>query len=74
MVGSTSELGKWDPLCGLKLNWGPFHVWTGILKYREIPFEYKYVCLSGSEVIWEKGKNRLFDHYESEKIDNWQDI
>ena len=74
IVGSTLDLGTWDPFNGFKLNWEPSHIWSGVLKCTTVPFEYKYVCLSSSHAIWEKGKNREFDHFESEKSDNWQAI
>lgn len=74
LVGESEELGQWDVNKGIKLNWNPDHFWTIKVPVSTIPIEYKYVCLSSEQSIWEKGKNHLLDGKTEYIKDSWQAI
>lgn len=84
ITGEPDFLGNWDPLRGLELEWSPGNIWKvniliseGVIK----DFEYKYVCVKSSCLIWEAGVNRTFkmddgvkqnSHIIFKKEDCWQ--
>ncbi|WP_240930620.1 carbohydrate-binding module family 20 domain-containing protein [Isoptericola sp. BMS4] len=59
IVGNQPGLGSWDPASGVVLSPDTYPVWHGTV---DLPagttFEYKYVKVDGSEVVWESGANR----------------
>ena len=74
LVGSSSELGNWEPEKGFELKWEPNHVWKGVFSYDVLPFEYKYVLVGNEATLWEKGINRKISEYLPSVVDEWQPI
>ena len=74
LVGSSSELGNWEPEKGIELKWEPNHVWKGVFSYDVLPFEYKYVLVGNEATLWEKGINRKISEYLPSVVDEWQPI
>ena len=74
LVGSTGEFGEWDLKKGVKMSWKPGHLWTANLLIRSLPVEYKYVCHSNDEFIWEKGENRKVSSKIEKLFDSWQEV
>jgi hypothetical protein len=74
IVGSSEELGAWDLFKGVQMKWGPDHLWTAKVLIRNLPAEYKYVCFSDQESVWERGKNRKILKKTEEFFDYWQEF
>ena len=74
IVGSSEELGAWDLFKGVQMKWSPGHLWTAKILIRNIPAEYKYVCFSDQESVWERGKNRKILKKNEEFFDYWQEF
>lgn len=61
VVGSSEELGTWDPLQGRSLTWNDNDLWQG---EAEVPraVEFKFVILGDGEVVsWQSGDNVCLD-------------
>ena len=71
IVGSISELGRWDPRFGIELSDHDFPTWIGRIELINgiKHFEYKYVIIDGLNVIWENGNNRSYDGKTSNIVD-----
>ena len=74
LVGESEELGQWDVTKGISLNWNQDHCWTERVRLSKVPVEYKYVCLSNEQSIWEKGINHVIDGNTGYIKDSWQAI
>ncbi|CAE7774121.1 unnamed protein product [Symbiodinium sp. KB8] len=61
-VGSSEELGNWNPTGGLKLHTSPeaFPRWWGSTQLRKCDVEFKLVIIKESYVEWEPSENRRF--------------
>lgn len=65
IVGSTKQLGHWEPHDALLLDDADFPYWTIALKPEE-PVEYKFIVLDKAThdlIEWEKGNNRDLGAY-----------
>ena len=71
VMGGIPELGNWKNKVA-KMKWTANHVWKiNINLPSEIEyFEYKFVVSENENLIWEKGKNRLFSKRNFECEDN----
>lgn len=61
VVGSSEELGTWDPLHAHSLSWNEDDLWQG---ETEVPrtVEFKFVVLGDGEVVsWQPGDNVCLD-------------
>ena len=73
IVGSTSELGNWDPEAGIKLSDGKFPFWTTsfVAKKDIFPFEYKYVIKNADgSFTWEQQDNRKCNGFTLNQFDD----
>jgi isoamylase len=60
VVGSSAELGAWDPARALPLAWSTRDTWRGA-HFFSTPgarVEYKLLRFAGEQVVWESGSNR----------------
>lgn len=65
VIGSIDELGLWDPIKSLKMNWNEGHIWKAsfyLNNYNNnLHFEYKFIVITDNYVkYWEDGNNRIF--------------
>lgn len=59
IVGSIPQLGGWDPLRGLPMQWQPGHGWQGSLELSsDVDVEAKVVMCDRGRFAWEPGPNR----------------
>lgn len=72
IVGSSEEIGNWDPKRGFELTWESETLWKGVLTYKTLPFEYKYVKVIEDNYTWENGFNRGFSGGTESVKDTWQ--
>ena len=71
VVGSSKELGCWNPNNGVELEWKPFDIWKRTILLIPIIIEYKYICVCGKSVYWESGSNRIIDFSNIKNNDYW---
>ncbi len=62
IVGSTTELGGWNPANAIKLTTNPWPSWTkNISLTTNTPVEYKYIRKDqAGNVLWAPGANKTF--------------
>ena len=64
VIGSINELGCWNQVRPLRMNWNDGNIWRATLNYNEntiFDFEYKFIFISRGYIKqWEDGNNRKF--------------
>lgn len=63
ILGSNSDLGKWDQKLALKLDWNDNNIWKVSIPFKEgvdEDFEYKFILSCNGRFNWEVGDNRKF--------------
>ena len=68
LVGSTPQLGSWDPRYSLCMTRAGINEWVLAISAEgvDMPFQYKYVIqdeATGSLIAWEDGDNRCSPNY-----------
>lgn len=63
VVGNVPELGNWDPVNAVKLNWVDSDTWSGPVTFTSSAGQniaFKFIVRQGSTTIWEGGGNRTY--------------
>lgn len=65
VVGSSPELGYWDPDKAAPLEWVASDEWSGDVLFTSLTMgenvEYKYIVKDGSSVTWQSGSNQSIE-------------